>query len=110
MVHFKAKTNDPYFLKCAVTRGPPGDAPDILNPACLLLYVWLGPTWGSPLHISKKERTVPRWHEPHVENQAGGADEVMCVAWRAISHSAFQEGRIVSLGFEMRRCEVLSSV
>ena len=54
MAQFKAKINDPSFLKCAVTWGPPGDALDLLSPASLLLYVctratWLGPTWGSPL-------------------------------------------------------------
>ena len=49
LAQFKAKINDPSFLKCAVNWGPPGDAQDLLSPACLLLYVWLGPTWGSPL-------------------------------------------------------------
>ena len=89
-----------------MTYGPPGDAHDLISPACLLLYMWLVPTWDSPLLFGYVERTAPRWPEPHVEKQAGEAEEVLCVAWRALVHGAFQEGKVVNLGFELRhvRC------
>ena len=49
LAQFKAKINDVAFLTCCETWGPPGRARNLLSPACLLLFVWLGPTWGTPV-------------------------------------------------------------
>jgi hypothetical protein len=92
LAQFKAKINDPSFLKCAVNWGPPGDAQDLLSPACLLLYVWLGPTWGSPLldfaygMCSDATKYALAWS--HCVAQLGGNTGVLDVRSQGVTASA----------------------